>query len=129
MEKYALSRIDLATIDKSKLYVVWGGVFDLESMYPVLGSMTAARELRWYGLGVTSLAPFAVAHWKDAPGGLPGRLISGEPVSFFAAASLIDLLAIYCDERHSTKLRVTGVQRLRLGGIFTVTCGAPPYRP
>ena len=130
MEQHALIRTDLATVDKSKLYVVWGNLLDYESMYPVLGSMTAARELRLYALGVTSLAPFAVAHWKDAPGGLlPGRLTSGAPVPFFAEMARIDLLSIYCEERHSTKLRVTGVQQLRSGNIFTVTCGAPSYRP
>lgn len=125
MENHALTRADLATVDKSKLYVVWGGVLDLESMYPVLGSLAAARELRWYGLGVTSLAPFAMAHWKDVPGGLPGRLVAGPPVPFFASQDLIDLLAIYCEERHSAALRTTGVQKLRRATIFTVSCGAP----
>lgn len=130
MEQFALIRTDLATVDKSKLYVVWGNLLDYESMYPVLGSMTAARELRLYALGVTSLAPFAVAHWKDAPGGLlPGGLTSGAPVPFFAEMARIDLLSIYCEERHSTKLRVTGIQQLRFGNIFTVTCSAPSYRP
>lgn len=126
MERNASAKADLAAVDKSKLYVVWGGRFDFQALYPVLGSMTAARELRMYALGVTSLAPFAVAHWKDAPGLLPGRLTSGVPVPFFAQKVQIDLLSIYCEERHSTKLHVTGVQQLGLGTIITVTCGAPP---
>jgi hypothetical protein len=126
MEQSASARSDLASVDKSKLYVVWGAVLDLESMYPVLGSLAAARELRWYGLGVTSLAPFAMAHWKDVPGGLPGQLTAGQPVPFFASQGLIDLLAIYCEERYSAALRTTGVQKLTRATIFTVSCRAAP---
>jgi hypothetical protein len=66
-----------------------------------------------------------MAHWNDTPGGLPGRLVSGRPVPIFATAWLIDRLSIYCEERHSTKLHIIGIQQLSVGTIFTVTCRPP----
>jgi MFS family permease len=122
VENHFIARTDLATIDKSNLHVVWGADLHLESMYPVFGSMAEAREFRWYGLGVTSLAPFAMAHWKEMPGGLVTRLISRRPIAFFASQDRIDHLSIYCKERYSRELQIISTQKLRIGTIFTVTC-------
>jgi hypothetical protein len=122
MQLHEQATNEMASIDKSKLYIVWGGSLPLQSMYPVLGSLRASREFRWYGMGVGSPAPFAMAHWKDTPGGLPARLAKGEPVPFFAPRHLITYLAKYCEERHFSQLRIIEEQRFALGDIFTVTC-------
>jgi hypothetical protein len=118
---YASARSDIATLDKSNVYVVWGSTLPLEAMYPLLVPMKEARQLRLYGLGVTSLAPFALAHWEN-PGGLPGRLVSGPPVPFFATKAQIDLLSVYCEEKHSAKLQIIDARNLAIGPLFTVTC-------
>jgi hypothetical protein len=120
--EYALARSDIAELDKSSVYVAWGSTLPLEAMYPVLVSLKEARQLRLYGLGVTSLAPFALAHWKETPGGLPGRLVSGPAVRFFSTKAQTDLLAIYCQERHSAKLRIIEARQLTIGPLLTVTC-------
>jgi hypothetical protein len=120
--EYASGRSDIARLDKSSVYVVWGSALQLEAMYPVLVPMKEARQLRLYGLGVTSLAPFALAHWRETPGGLPGRLVSASPVPFFATKPQMDLLAIYCEERHSAKLQTADARKLTIGPLLTVTC-------
>jgi MFS family permease len=121
-QKYALARSDIATLDKSNVHVVWGATLPLEAMYPVLVPMKEARQLHLYGLGVTSLAPFALAHWRETPGGLPARLVSGPPVPFFATKRQIDRLAVYCEERHSARLNTLDARQLAIGPLFTITC-------
>jgi hypothetical protein len=129
--EYAVAAAEMAALDKAKVYVVWGATLRLESMYPVFVSMKAVRSLRLYGLGVTSLAPFAMAHWADRPGGLPGRLVNGPPVPFFAHRGEIDRLATYCDERLSARLRVVEARQLAIGPLAAVTCqpGGPTREP
>lgn len=122
VQAHGVAARDLAAIDKSKLHVLWGADVHLESIYPVLGSLALAREFRWYGLGVASLAPFAMAHWNGASGGLPDRLLNGEPIPFFASQSNIRHLSVYCEERHLAKFRIVSVQERRIGTIYTVSC-------
>jgi hypothetical protein len=120
--RYSIARTDLATLDPSNLYVVWGSALDYAAMYPPLGSMREARRFHWYALGAGSLAPFAMSQWKETPSGLPARLVNGEPVPIFASRDQIGYLSIYCKERHSRESRVLSVQNLMAGTVFTVTC-------
>jgi hypothetical protein len=121
-QEHAQSRSDLAALDGSKLYVVWGSALPFEAMYPVFGSMAAARKFRWYGLGVMSLAPFATAHWAGGPGGLAAQLVTGEPLPFFATKANIEQLATYCAERRALKLQIANVHALSIGYLYKLTC-------
>jgi hypothetical protein len=79
--------------------VVWGESFPFEAVYPVLGSSAAAMKYKLYGLGVSTLAPFAIARSESLAGrGMIERLRSPEGVPIFANSTLMKMLEVYCYE-------------------------------
>ena len=91
--------------------VVWGGGLPFESIYPVLGSSTAAMHYQLYGLGVSTLAPFSIAFAEHQAGhGMIERLMSQKGVPVIAAEFLLKSLDVYCTEHHHGNLRWLSTQ-------------------
>jgi len=87
--------------------VVWGASFPFEAMYPVLGVSDQAMKYRLYGLGVSTLAPFAFARSESLAGrDMIERLRSAEGVPMFANSILVKQLATYCTEHFNGLLEV-----------------------
>jgi len=85
--------------------VVWGDNFPFEAVYSVLGASERAMNYQLYGLGVSTLAPFAVARSESLAGrGLVDRMTSPEGVPIFANSVLIGMLATYCREHFDGRL-------------------------
>lgn len=115
-------REDVARLDKSKLYVIWGGNFAYELAMPVLAGDVEAGSFRNYGLGWESLAPFSMdafkgSEWKN----LADRIARDRDIPFIADKSDIDLLAVYCRE-HLHKEMTAREEALKTFTIFHVTC-------
>jgi hypothetical protein len=89
--------------------VVWGDSFPFEAVYPVLGGSERAMKYKLYGLGVSTLAPFAIARSESLAGrDMVERLRSPEGVPIFANSTLIKMLEIYCQEHYGGRFeRVT----------------------
>jgi len=110
-----------ASVDTSKLYVAWGA-FPWQEAYPLFGIPTELRGLRFYGLGSTSLAPFATAQWGGQNRGLEGEFARKATFLIITQKGLIVLLAEYCARRYSRKLRYVEMRRLHFGEIYAITC-------
>lgn len=79
--------------------VVWGDSFPFEAVYPVLGTSDRAMKYKLYGLGVSTLAPFAIARTESLAGeGMIERLRSSAGVPIMANSALIKMLEVYCQE-------------------------------
>ncbi|MGO4395000.1 hypothetical protein AB4Z46_26955 [Variovorax sp. M-6] len=89
--------------------VVWGDSFPFEAVYSVLGTSERAMNYRFYGLGVSTLAPFAVARSESRAGrGLLVRLRSPEGVPIFANSVLLSMLKTYCSEHFDGRFESVG---------------------
>lgn len=85
--------------------VVWGDSFPFEAVYSALRSSERAMKYKFYGLGVSTLAPFAVARSESLAGrGMIERLTSLEGVPIFANSVLIKELELYCHQHFGRKL-------------------------
>ena len=91
-------RRDLAALT-TRPVVTWGSTFPFELVYPVLGPTATTRSLRFYGLGVFTLAPFSVAYAEEMAGnGFIAHLRSDEGLHLIASNRQLSLLATYCGE-------------------------------
>lgn len=85
--------------------VLWASSFPFEAVYPVLGISERAMAYRLYGLGVSTLAPFAVSRSESLAGrDMIVRLRSPEGVPIFATSIQIKLLEAYCREHFAGQL-------------------------
>lgn len=85
--------------------VLWGASFPFEAVYPVLEIPERAMKYRLYGLGVSTLAPFAVSRSESLAGrDMIVRLRSPEGVPIFATSFQIKLLEAYCHEHFAGQL-------------------------
>lgn len=90
---------------------IWGANYPFEAMYGVLSIQPSAQGQRFYGLGVFTLAPFAVSRAEQLTGrGFPERLQSPEGLPILANDAYIARLAAYCAERRHGQLRALAVQ-------------------
>lgn len=109
-ESRALEVADAHTRDRisgvdGQTVVLWGGAFPFEAVYPVFGISERAMKYRLYGLGTSTLAPFAVARSESLAGrDMIARLRSAEGVPIFADAAQIKLLDTYCREHFAGQL-------------------------
>ena len=94
----AVQRRALAGLDQQAV-VTWGSAFPFEAVYTVLNNDRAARDYRFYGLGVFTLAPFSVAAAEERAGrGFIARLGSDEGIRMIADQRQLQLLGTYCAE-------------------------------
>lgn len=119
-------RNDLKHLDTEHL-LVWGGSFPYESLYPVLKQPQDLRRYRLYALGSFTLAPFSVSfveerqqrganHLLRSPGGL--RVL--------ATTARIELLRIYCAERHQGTLQRLEERQYGSISILRLRCMTAP---
>ncbi len=64
----------LAMLPPAPVHVVWGGDLPYEAVYRPLESKHDMPSLRFYGLGASQLAPFALAYWKGSEAGFIEQL-------------------------------------------------------
>lgn len=90
---------------------IWGANYPFEAMYGVLRNDPAVQGQRFYGLGVFTLAPFAVSRAEQLAGrGFPERLQSPEGMPILANDAYIARLAAYCAEHRHGQLQALAVQ-------------------
>jgi len=116
-------RAVLAEFPKATV-AIWGANYPFEAMYGVLSIQPSAQGQRYYGLGVFTLAPFAVSRAEQLAGrGFPERLQSPEGIPILANDAYIARLAVYCRERHHGQLRALAVQHFGPLTLSRQQCG------
>jgi len=116
----------LKSLDREPLYV-WGGLFPFETAFSPTHDPTSIINLRIYGFGVFTPAPFSVASHESAKGKPFERQIL-LPQGLFIMASDQDLstLAIYCKEHHEGELHIDRVGAINEYPIQKVRCTPSP---
>lgn len=120
----------LGAIEAARPLVVWGSVLPFEALYPPLAQRERLPPLVIFGIGVTSLAPYGLAHWGGSIDGFMRRFASEEGLSLFAWGGGIALLEIYCQERFGGILRQQAVQQIGWRRHAEVSClpaGQTPF--
>ena len=118
----------MSTLEAARPLVVWGGVLPFEALFPPLARRETIPSLVIFGIGVTSLAPYGVAHWGGNIDGLIRRFTSEQGLSLVARANGIAMLEIYCRERFRGTLRKRVVQQSDWRRHSEVSC-LPPSTP
>lgn len=96
--------------------VVWGAALPYESLYPPYGP-AANGDLRIYGLGTSTKAPFSEATAEEAAGsGMLQRLLSPAGIPIVLTSDSLELLRTYCVEHDSRQLKIIDVDQ---GSVFT----------
>jgi hypothetical protein len=104
--------------------VIWGGAFPFEISFPVFQGQSNARNLRMFGLGVFTWAPFSVAVAEENAGrGLVSRLRSDEGILLVANAPQRELLITYCSEHFGGQLKLVDFMKMTIvTTILKATC-------
>jgi hypothetical protein len=127
-ESRANSRdIDVATVlgpVPAEPVVVWGGAFPFEISFPLFPGQSNSRNLKMFGLGVFTWAPFSVAVAEEsASRGLVSRLRSDEGILLVADAQQKELLGPYCAEHFGGQLKLVDFMKTTVfTTILKVTC-------
>ena len=127
----ALAASDVSTRERTREFpqttvFVWGDSFPFEANYPVLGASPEAMKYRFFGLGVSTLAPFSVAHAETGAGrGLVQRLIGDDGIPLLAHPILVEHLAIYCREHYAGTLQQVVPPNDNALGLLQVRCVRP----
>ncbi len=117
-----VAREDVAKLDRTRTYVVWGAALPTELVLPVFESNTKELDFPQYGLGWESLTPFALATFKGAPWkDLADRIARDHDIPFLAARGRMALLSTYCREHLNRELNVHE-EPLTTFTVFYVTC-------
>ena len=104
--------------------VVWGGAFPFEISFPLFPGQSNSRNLKMFGLGVFTWAPFSVAVAEESAGrGLVSRLRSDEGILLVAVAPQRDLLSTYCSEHFGGQLKLADFMKMTIvTTILNATC-------
>lgn len=87
--------------------VSWGSAFPFQYAFPVLTNKLKNHEIRLYGLGVFTRAPFSVATAEEGKGlGFIRRLCTSEGITIMASQADLQALRCYCVEHVLGELRV-----------------------
>ena len=104
--------------------VIWGGAFPFEISFPLFPGQSDSRNLKMFGLGVFTWAPFSVAVAEENAGrGLVTRLRSDEGILLVADAQQKELLGPYCSEHFGGQLKLVDFMKMTmLTTIIKATC-------
>jgi hypothetical protein len=103
--------------------VVWGVGVPFEAIYPVMGAATTAMQYQFYGLGVSTLAPFSVAFSETAGGrGMVDKLLDKTGVPVISSEKMLEYLDIYCGEHHGGVLKYLSAQQFGPYVLNRVRC-------
>jgi hypothetical protein len=109
-----IASADLDRLDQLRIHVVWGADLPYEALYRPLERRQDMPRLRLYGLGVSELAPFALAYWGGSPAGPIEALSSPAGWDIFARPEKeIALLRLFCEERLGGRLSISDVLATR----------------
>jgi hypothetical protein len=123
IERSHIVRADMAKLDRSQQYVIWGATLPYEVALPVLADDVKETDFRQYGLGWETLAPFSMAQFAGTPWrDLTDRIAHDRDIPFIASEENIRLLSIYCREHHHKELSTRRTQ-LKTFSVYYVTCG------
>ena len=107
-------------------FVVWGGTFPFESLYPALQRADAIPALRFEVFGVFTLAPFSRNAAEEAKGnGFVQRLRGPDGVFIAASRQRFGFLKIYCRERLGGDLVELGGHQYGPLLVNRVRCATP----
>jgi len=96
---------DEARKSPATLLFSWGVGIRIESIFPLLANDSALRNMKIYGMGVFTHAPFSRAHLEEIEGrGLVNRIRSADGILMVASKGNIDSLKIWCLERYRATL-------------------------
>lgn len=109
--------------DPARVYVVWGGALPFEWLYRPLALREEMPKLRLYGLGASSLAPWAVAQIGGSPDAVIQAFRSAEGLPLITSSHLTPLLRAYCAERFGGTLDVEYLARTSRFDLDNVRCG------
>lgn len=103
--------------------VVWGATLPYELAYPVFHIPRALTELKWYGLGVGTLAPVSTAYSDERAGhGLLTMLSEKAGVPLIAEAGHIAYLGAYCTEHLRGRLVTLSALHFKLFNFGRYRC-------
>jgi len=101
----------------------WGVGIRIESIFPLLANDSSLREMRIYGLGVFTHAPFSRAHIEETEGrGFVQRVRSPDGIFIVASENNINLLRIWCHERYRANLRDESISSGPMTDLKRVKC-------
>ena len=106
--------------------VIWGGGLTYEQVYPLfpIGDFNV-RTLKFYGLGVTALAPNSIANDERLSGsGMLDLLFTQRGVEIIASSEYLELLDTYCRERHGSFLTILSSRYSRPQPIQRMNCSS-----
>jgi hypothetical protein len=127
-------RQQLAALPTARPLVVWGDILPFEALYPPLARRSTLPDLAIFGIGVTSLAPYGVAHWGGSIEGFIRRFASPDGIVLFAWGGGVDMLRIYCRERFGGTLHEAAVMQVGWRRHSRLSClpadaAGPPAGP
>ena len=115
-------------LEAARPLVAWGSVLPFEALFPPLARRETVPPLAIFGVGVTSLAPYGVAHWGGSIDGMIQRFTSEQGLSVLAWAGGIAMLEVYCRERFGGMLHERVVNQIAWRRHAEVSC-LPPSTP
>lgn len=108
-------RLELAAFPVDPV-VIWGAAFPFEAIYPVLGESPSVMPYQFYGLGVSTLAPFSVAFAEQVNGrSMMDLLVRVKGIPIIATEEQFRYLNAYCVEHLHGQLKE--LSRKRYGAI------------
>lgn len=112
----------LKALNREPLYV-WGGQFPFETAFSPTRNPTALINLRIYGFGVFTPAPFSVASLERAEGRpFERQLLLPQGLFIMASAQDLSTLAVYCQEHHRGELDIARVGAINEYPIQKIRC-------
>jgi hypothetical protein len=111
----------IAVLSAADIHVNWNGL-PFEILYPVFSRGNPFPSFRIFGIGVTSLAPYSVAHWGRDIRGFFTQFTSPEGLSIFTWPGTSAMLDIYCSEHFKGVLREEAVADLGPYRYSNVAC-------
>jgi len=116
-------------LEAARPLVAWGSVLPFEALFPPLARRETIPRLAIFGIGVTSLAPYGVAHWGGNIDGMIRRFTSEQGLYLFAWGGGIAMLEIYCQERFGGTLRQRAVQQIGWRRYAEINCLPASQQP
>lgn len=126
---YRMDFFDFSESMSDRLLVTWGSYFPYELVYPPLDRTAYLKEMEFYSLGSSALAPTSKAYGFElnddtkfltrllSPGGIDFVGALGDEIPGGGVP-----LSIYCSERYSGELEVVRVISGRALGVINVKC-------
>jgi hypothetical protein len=111
-----------AKIRPTPVSIIWGAAIPYEALYGPLEPRSEMPSLRFYGLGVSELAPFALARWGGSENGLFQQFTSSSGIGIFAWPGEIALLRGLCSQKFRGQLNVNDAVSTRYFSYQRVNC-------